>query len=110
MDTIIYSVLRITVMILILRTIFRLFSYQRAKPFWLNLKKKNASTSLSEDQEQHVQEKEAPTVEMVVDHAHGNKMPKKQAYILLDRANTPVYFSDWDDRQQYINVEFSGIE
>ncbi len=101
MDTILYSVLRITVMILILRTLFRLFAYPKTKSFRFNIKQRNQEISPDDNDNQEPQKKE-PSAEMVIDKVHGSKIAKKQAYIILDSDNNPVYFSSWDDRQAYV--------
>ncbi len=105
MDTILYSVLRITVMILILRTLFRLFAYPKTKSFRFNIKQRDQKTSVDDNASQETHKK-AFTAEMVIDKIHGSKIAKHQAYIILDSDNNPVYFSSWDDRQSYIQESF----
>lgn len=101
MDTILYSVLRITIMILILRTLFRLFAYPKTKSFRFNVKQRDQKTTVDNKLSQEPQ-KNPSTAVMVTDKLHGTEIAKHQAYILLDSENNPVYFSNWDDRQAYI--------
>jgi len=102
MDTILYSVLRITVMVLILRTIFRLFAYPKTKSFRFNRKPGGQESTATEHSSEEPQTETVPA-EMVIDKIDGSKIPKHQSYILLDSENNPVYFSSWDNRQAYID-------
>ena len=105
MDTILYSVLRITVMVLILRTLFRLFAYPKTRSFPF-INKQNSKEQAVTDKASQEPQPEAAPVEMVVDKIRGTKIPRHQSYIILDSDNKPVYFSTWDDRQEYINEMF----
>ena len=101
MDTILYSVLRITVMVLILRTLFRLFAYPKTKSFRFN-RKPGVQESVATDAIEETQ-KDVTPAELVIDKVDGSTIPKHQSYILLDSENNPVYFSSWDNRQAYID-------
>ncbi len=106
MDTLIYSVLRITVLVLILRTLFRLFSYPRSKSFMFLRKPSGenakAATALPTDQSEPDKTKESD-VEMVLDEFCNKEIPRHQSYILLDDDNRRLYFSSWECRQKYID-------
>lgn len=102
MDTILYSVLRITVMVLILRTLFRLFAYPKTKSFRFD-RKPDVQESTANDRSIEEPQKDEPPAEMVIDKLDGSTIPKHQSYILLDSDNNPVYFRSWDNRQAYID-------
>lgn len=103
MDTMIYSVLRITVMILILRTLFMLFAYPKTKSFRLSKSPANKDTDAGRTVDDKVIDS-APR-EMVTDHHNSKEIPRHQAYILLDDKDQPLYFSTWDGRQQYVDAQ-----
>ncbi|MEN1759069.1 hypothetical protein [Anoxynatronum sibiricum] len=107
MDTFIYSVLRITVMVLIFRTILRFFSYRNTAAFQVTRKKGLARTDTPVEELPDKKENAVP-VEMVMDTTCNCEIPRKQAYILLDDQDQPVYFCSWECRAKYLATRVSA--
>ena len=107
MDTLLYSVLRITVMVLILRTIFRMFQMPRGNTFRF---KQNDKTDQVPDHSPSSTEKPSQTntpIEMVRDKFSQIEIPRHEAYILMDENDEYHYFSAWESRQQFIDAHLS---
>ncbi|MDW7671548.1 MAG: hypothetical protein SCK57_07045 [Bacillota bacterium] len=102
MDTLIYSVLRITVMILILRTVFRLFSYPRGKKFKFAWKRQESDSQETHAGRSESAEPAVEPVEMVMDKTCQKEIPKHRAFILVDDQDQQHYFSSWECRQKYL--------
>jgi hypothetical protein len=102
MDTLIYSVLRITVMILILRTVFRLFSYPRGKRFKFPWKQQESESQETQTVHSEAGEPVSEQVEMVMDKTSQKEIPKHRAFILVDDQDQQHYFSSWERRQKYL--------
>ena len=105
MDTFIYSLLRITIMVLIIRTMFRFFNYSRGTSFWSKLKGGKSAAPGNRDQESAA--KPEP-VDMVMDEIHNEPIPKHLAYIFVDDEDKPFYFRSWESRGKFIADKASG--
>ena len=109
MDTFIYSVLRITVMVLIFRTILRFFTYRSTAAFQVTRKKELTQTDLSDDASPELEEQPV-AVEMVMDTTCHCEIPKNRAYILLDDNDQPLYFSSWECREKYLEERHASAK
>jgi len=105
MDTLIYSILRITVMVLILRTVIRLFSYPRSKAFFFKRGKAEKEVEKEQVNDPDHSEQKAPAVEMVKDEIYQKEIPRRQAYILLDDNDQHHYFISWESRQKFLDTK-----
>ncbi len=101
MDTFIYSLIRITLMVLIFRGIMRLMggggfftrSFKKPKP---------QSTTPSQSEDTEVNEKKPEPPKMVNDEVTKEPIAETKAYILVDNDGKRRYFAEWDSRQLYI--------
>ena len=101
MDTFIYSLLRVTVMILILRTLMRVFIIPRTGSF--TVKRAQNETRSPQTQEQKSDKTaESIPIQWVHDETCHASIDKSDAYILVDDTDIPHYFCSWECRQQFL--------
>ncbi|RQD70484.1 MAG: hypothetical protein D5S00_04000 [Tindallia sp. MSAO_Bac2] len=101
MDTLVYSLIRITLMILIFRSVIKLMggggfatrSIKRSEP---------QSSTPSDTEEAEANEKKPEPPKMVEDEVTKKPIAEHKAYILVDDEGNRRYFADWDSRQLYI--------
>ena len=104
MDTLVYSLIRITLMILIFRTVLRLMNGRFSTRSFMKQEDQTHHTNSSDTQQSEENEKKPEPPKMVHDEVTKELIPEHKAYILVDDDGTRHYFSDWDSREIFINA------
>jgi hypothetical protein len=89
-------------MILIVRTVFRLFSYPRGKKFKFPWKQQEGESQETQTTRSEATEPVNEPVEMVMDKTSQKEIPKNRAFILVDDQDQQHYFSSWECRQKFL--------